>query len=285
MTCESLEYPPGVRAPVAKLRGVQIVNGGQTSNALFEAYREDSEALGRVLILLRIYELKNKEVASRIAESTNSQTPIRSRDLRANDEVQRKIEVALMSKGYYYERKADQYKDKPKKTRLDALAAAQSYVAYFKAWPEVATKDRGKIFGELYDAIFNDELTADHLLSASGVFAEVFTYKRNIERAIRNGDRFDAKRLFLIDGAYYVLYAIARLADQRGIDRLDTAGAAALLPKALQLVGNVVDTEMKVDKAFAHKRFFKSARARQLIDDASRRKRQEHHNKSLQQSP
>jgi hypothetical protein len=118
-----------------------------------------------VLLLLRIYELKNKEVASKIAESTNSQTPIRSRDLRANDDIQRKFEVALLSKGIYYERKADQFKDRPRKARLDALAAAQAYVAYFKSWPEVATKDRGKIFGELYDAIFNDDLTAEHILT------------------------------------------------------------------------------------------------------------------------
>ena len=32
-----MEYPPKTRAPILRMKNVQIVNGGQTSNALFEA--------------------------------------------------------------------------------------------------------------------------------------------------------------------------------------------------------------------------------------------------------
>jgi hypothetical protein len=38
ITCDHFDYIPRTRAPVVRMANVQIVNGGQTSNALFEAY-------------------------------------------------------------------------------------------------------------------------------------------------------------------------------------------------------------------------------------------------------
>ena len=129
MTCESLEYQPGVRAPVVAMRGVQIVNGGQTSHALFEAAQAEPDRIWQVLILVlilvRIYETKSPDISQRVAESTNSQTPIPSRDLRANDEIQRKLEESFGGLGVFYERKTKQHNAQPKTKRLDALAAAQ----------------------------------------------------------------------------------------------------------------------------------------------------------------
>ena len=64
---------------------------------------------------MRIYETKQREISHRIAESTNSQTPIKSRDLHSNDDVQKKLEDEFFAMGYFYERKTDQYKDQEKK--------------------------------------------------------------------------------------------------------------------------------------------------------------------------
>ena len=82
MTCDFMEYQPGVRAPILTLENVQIVNGGQTSHALFEAWKLEPEKVKNVLLLLRVYQTKRREMSQKIAASTNSQTPIRSRDLR-----------------------------------------------------------------------------------------------------------------------------------------------------------------------------------------------------------
>lgn len=111
MTCDSMEYPPKTRAPILRMKNVQIVNGGQTSNALFEAATTDPDRFRNVLVLIRVYETKQYEMSLKIAISTNSQTPIRSRDLRSNDEVQRKLEESFKDFGLFYERKNGQYKD------------------------------------------------------------------------------------------------------------------------------------------------------------------------------
>jgi hypothetical protein len=173
MTCDSFDYPAGVRAPRIRMENVQIVNGGQTSNALFEASQMDPDRFKNVLVLVRVYETKKKEISLRIAESTNSQTPIRSRDLRANDDVQRKLEESFLDIGYYYERKANQHKEQKKEARIDALAAGQAYIAFHLEMPSVAGKERGRIFGDLYDMIFSDEITADQILRSLEVYKPI----------------------------------------------------------------------------------------------------------------
>lgn len=81
ITCDSFSYQPGARAPMVSLDNIQIVNGGQTSNALFEAYQEQPDKLQNVLVLARIYETRARDITANIAEATNSQTPINTRDL------------------------------------------------------------------------------------------------------------------------------------------------------------------------------------------------------------
>ena len=63
ITCDSFSYPKGKRAPIVELKNIQIVNGGQTSNALFEASQINSEKLDDVLILLRVIETKSQPVS------------------------------------------------------------------------------------------------------------------------------------------------------------------------------------------------------------------------------
>lgn len=269
MTCESMEYPPGMRAPLLRMRNVQIVNGGQTSNDLFEAASTNPEKFRNVLVLIRVYETRQREMSLKIAESTNSQTPIRSRDLRSNDEIQRKLEESFLNLGYFYERKANQYKDEDKSRRLDALSAGQTYVAYMLEMPSVAGKDRGKIFGDMYETIFNEELTAEALLTPLQIFRPIEAKKRSLEAAIRRGAEYDSSLLFLIDGAYHLLYAVELLCTLQGLDKSDVDVALTQLDNAIAVVQAAVREEEK-DPAFALKRFFKSTRAQRNIQRAAK---------------
>jgi hypothetical protein len=95
--------------------------------------------------------------------------------------------------------------------RIDALSAGQAYLAYQLRLPEVAGKDRGNIFGELYDEIFNDDIAAPRLLVPLEVSQPIEQMKRDLERAVRRGQAYDPAMLFLVDGAYHLLFAIAEL--------------------------------------------------------------------------
>jgi len=265
ITCDSFSYQPGVRAPLVALENVQIVNGGQTSNALFEAYREQPGKLQNVLILARIYETRARDITADIAEATNSQTPINTRDLRSNDDVQKKLEESFFDQGMYYERKARQHHEQPRRKRIDAMSAGQAFLAYFLGYPEVAKKDRARVFGDLYDNIFNDDITTQKLLVPLVIFSGIETIKRDLQRKIKKEKSFDAELLFLIDGAYHMLFSVAELCESKGIDLLDEAKARAEIPRALDLLKDLVRQETVRDEAFTASRFFKDAKTKSKI--------------------
>ncbi len=211
MTCDSFSYQAGQRAPLVSLKNVQIVNGGQTSNSLFEAQKEAPDKVKKVLVLTRIYETKTKEISSNIAESTNSQTPINTRDLRSNDDVQKKLEESFLDLGFYYERKAKQHTNQPRSKRIDALAAGQAFLAYQLGMPETAKKERSRVFGDLYDQVFNDTITPTKLLVPLKISRNIEKIKRDLQKKIRQQQKVDTRKLFLIDGAYHVLFAVSEL--------------------------------------------------------------------------
>lgn len=265
ITCDSFSYIKGKRAPLVELKNMQIVNGGQTSNALFEASLNSKEKLEDVLILVRIIESKSQPVSLAIAESTNSQTPIKSRDLRSNDDIQKKLEEAFEGMGLFYERKDGQHSNQPKNNRVDALNAGQAHLAYSLDLPEVAKKDRGRIFSDLYETVFTDELMADDLLASIKVLSVIDNKKRLLQSSIRRDEKFNAEHMFLIDGVYHVLFSVGQICDAKGIDRLDYNKAITFIPDAIKHVSTMVDKAQREDASFSFNRYFKDAKTKTKI--------------------
>lgn len=265
MTCDSFSYIPGARAPLVTLENIQIVNGGQTSNALFEAYHENHDKLQNVLVLVRVYETRSRDITADIAEATNSQTPINTRDLRSNDDIQKKLEGSFLDQGLYYERKFRQHQDQQRQKRVDALSAGQAFLAYSLGYPEVAKKDRARVFGDMYDNIFNDDITTTKLLAPLRLFSAIEMKKRDLQRKIKKGESIDADYMFLIDGAYHVLFAVSELCESKNIDPFDETKAKAEIPRALSFVKEIVKQEVESDEAFTTNRFFKDMKTKQKI--------------------
>jgi len=273
MTCDALRYPQGFRSPSVDLTNVQIVNGGQTSNALFEAHSRQPDGLRNVLLLVRIYETKEREISQLIAETTNSQTPIRTRDLRANDDVQKKLEDSFkhLGYGYFYERKRDQHKDQDRAYRIDAQAAGQAYVAYYMNLPEIGKKEKKRLFGDLYDMVFDESsITAERLLTPVLIHRAIDEQKKELQRAIKNGEPFHEDSLVLIDGAYHVLNAVHSILEAGGLDENDARTGIGVINDATSIVASVASTEEQLDAAFSHSRFFKDSKTTQKIHDKVR---------------
>jgi hypothetical protein len=235
MTCDKVEIGPSRRSPRIKLTNIQIVNGGQTSNCLFEAARENKEKIEDVILPVRIIETSSEEVKISIAETTNSQTPINVRDLRSNDRQQRQLEETFADLGYYYERKSGQHSDKPNTSRIDALAAGQSYLAYGIGLPETAKKDRGRVFGDLYDTVFAEDITANKLLT-SYKLAQIFNErKKEVRRKIRSGSTLGEGEMSMIDGSFHALFAVRQICSRDGIDMWNFDLANAKVDEAVSL--------------------------------------------------
>ena len=167
--------------------------------------------------------------------------------------------------GLYYERKLKQHSDKPRSSRIDALSAGQAHLAYGLELPEVAKKDRGRIFSDLYDQVFTDELTADDLLCSLKLLNLIESEKKALQAAIKNQVEFDKNKLFLIDGAYHVLFALGQICDVKEIDRIDFDEAHKFIPDAIEYVSKIVQEAQNKDDSFSFNRFFKDAKTKTKI--------------------
>ena len=115
------------------LKNVQIVNGLQTSYSIYNALKDvkleefdDARSL-----FVKIIICDQKDVIDRIIRATNSQNPIPSGMLRATDTTQRDIEQYFLSKGYYYDRRKNYYRNlgKPRNKIISINLLSQCIVS------------------------------------------------------------------------------------------------------------------------------------------------------------
>ncbi len=269
MTCDKFKKGAGETSPEISLKNVQIVNGGQTSMSLFEVAKDDPEKIKGVLVPVRIIETGSEDVKISIAESTNSQTRITPRDLRANDRVQRQLQDSFEDINYFYERKKNEFEDKPKDKRIDALSAGQAYVAYELGRPDIAKASRGRVFGILYDDVFTDGLKAEHLaehlLVAVQLHNLISAEKTIVLKKIKTKEDLIDGEKSLISGAFHILFALRKILERKGVDVWNYEEGKNYLDEAINIVYEVYQAAKEDDPNFSSSRFFKNKQTKKLV--------------------
>ena len=123
-TCTGIELDKDGK--LAKITGLQIVNGGQTTASIHQILNtEHDEFLDRVSVQMKLSVIKNKagkeEIIRRIAEYANTQNPIKQSDLTSNNSFIISIETFSKSTAppsvvdgkvtskWFFERKVGEY--------------------------------------------------------------------------------------------------------------------------------------------------------------------------------
>ncbi len=274
ITCDAFRYPKTQRAPIVELENIQVVNGSQTIHALYEAFIEDSSKFEYTDILCRIYETKDSELSTNIAEYTNSQNPVKSRDIRSIDYIQQKLEQELLVKGLYYERKKNQHAGRKKDLRLDAEKIGQVLMAFYKGMPSEAKNSKSLIFGEKYELIFDDEVTADKVLLPYVLFNKLEDEKEKAkEKIIKSSDSFE-KESYIIYSSYYYLYVFNQL--QHLLDIPFQHNKLEEVWKLYPIADKIIKELIKIEQAFlkknkvdsyTHNAFFKSNKPKKHFED------------------
>ncbi len=97
------------------LSNIQIVNGLQTSHTIYDVLKSDPETEARDrMLLVRIIVTGDAATRDQVIRATNRQTAVTDASLRATDEVQRNIENYFLTKGWYYDRRKNFYKNEGK---------------------------------------------------------------------------------------------------------------------------------------------------------------------------
>ncbi|MCX7112903.1 MAG: AIPR family protein [Proteobacteria bacterium] len=169
-----------------RVENLQIVNGGQTCMTIFKALGE-MQAKGENLpteasVMVRIYELAkdNEDIVLQITQATNSQNPVDLKDLRSNDEIQRRLEASIQELGFNYRRKRMDSATKP--TDITSGAAAEAILAVLRLSPHQAKFMTREHFGKLYDKIFTDTLNGAQTIIAVLLYRIAENHRRRPEK-------------------------------------------------------------------------------------------------------
>ena len=169
LTCDKFSYNALQEGDYqVKVENLQIINGGQTCMTIFQTMRqatlfpEPTEAY----VLLRLYQLPsdNEDLVQKITFATNSQNPVDLRDLRANDEVQRRLEMDISQLGFSYRRKRSDSGLRP--LDITSGVAAEAILSVWRHRPHQAKFFTREHFGRLYGEIFSASLNGSQVILA-----------------------------------------------------------------------------------------------------------------------
>jgi hypothetical protein len=119
----------------------------------------------------------------------------------------------------------NEHRDQEVRLRIDAFAAGQAFAAYHLGLPEVAYKDKSRIFGDLYEDVFSEDTTAEQVLTAWRVLTEVKKEKRRYESLLRTEGEIDLEGFAVIAGSFHAVYAVRLLCIARKLDPNDAKSA------------------------------------------------------------
>lgn len=274
--CDSFEHNKS-DSPLAILKNFQIVNGGQTMHSIYEAYKNGLEdKIDDIYLLLRIYEVKNREIGQKIARFTNTQNPVKNRDIMSNDLIQIKLQKELHNEGVYYERKKYEYRDSKidnkkidNNKKIDAEKLGQAILAFYLEKPGSAKNKKQEIFGDFYNDIFaEDKINIDYVLLPYFLYKKMEIDIKNFAKKIRELEKDNKikdlgkildKDNFLNYAHYYLLFTLKLLAENKNI-LLDQKNANKIFKfynKAKTILRDIVKKKKK-DPKFSMSYLFKS---------------------------
>jgi len=155
---------------LVKLSGMQVINGGQTCKTIQRILGSGTVTAPNASVLIRIYELPNveEELVRNITYATNSQNPVDLRDLRSNDDRQRKLAMSIEELGYNYRRQRSEVATKA--TDITSGTAAEAVLSIWRHRPHQGKFMTSGHFGKLYDLIFTDDLNGAQVIIAVLLF-------------------------------------------------------------------------------------------------------------------
>lgn len=261
ITCKNYSYNKGHSNPKIILTDFQIVNGAQTSHSLLEAYRSDPEAFENIVLLARIYATDETDIVERVAVATNSQAKIQSRDLRANQPILKKLEIAFKDRGIFFERKRNMYADQPEEHRLDALKLGQIILSFYFSEPERARSESDSIFGNRFNDIFHDRYNFDELVLVVKLYQKIEAMRDNYHEEFAGHIESGGQYQYLVYGHWFILFAAKMILAKRSEGLPEAKDSDALIEEAITLVAKACSQQ----KAVAHYQMFRSSKTKHKI--------------------
>ena len=188
-----------------EIKNPEVVNGLQTSREIFNYFSKDSGLLDseKRNILVRIICPKEESSRDKVIFATNNQTSIPKYSLRVTDNIHLQIEGYFKTKGLYYDRRKNYYKNRNKKSSeiIGVPFLAQCLITLVLKQPDYARARPSSLLADnntyhlLYEASPN--LEAYYRVAKTGkIVKNIVDLSEGLERSEKS------------DILFYVLYAV-----------------------------------------------------------------------------
>jgi hypothetical protein len=189
----------------------QIVNGLQTSTEIFNYCKKYNTDTDNRKVLVRVIVPTQQESRDRIIKATNSQTAVQQASLRATDKIHRDIEEFIRSRGLYYDRRKNFYKNegKPRDNIVSIPHLAQAVMAILLQRPDTARARPSSLLkkDEDYKKIYSGTYPIGLYYVCGEVIRRVEGYLKSHESGLTKKDRNNLR-------FYVAMHVVAEAANE-----------------------------------------------------------------------
>lgn len=188
-----------------QLTNPEIVNGLQTSNEIYNYYSQNVAFLENEKrnILVRIIVPETEKVRDDIIFATNNQTNIPKSSLRVTDPIHLEIEMYFKSRGLYYDRRKNYYKNQGKKAKdiVGVSFLGQCLITLFLQKPDFARARPSTLLtdDETYSKLYEDNKDLE-------VFYKCALIGKLIQRNLKMESGYTASERS--DILFYLIYGV-----------------------------------------------------------------------------
>lgn len=187
------------------LMNPEIVNGLQTSTEIYNYFSENPSLLDTEdrNVLVRIITPKSEESRDNIIFATNNQTNIPKSSLRVTDTIHLQIEMYFKSRGLYYDRRKNYYKNQKKKSTeiVGVSFLAQCLISLVLRKPDFARARPSTLLtdDQTYKKLYEDSHDLDSYYKAAKIGKII---QQNVKST---SDMSQAEKSDIL---FYLIYAV-----------------------------------------------------------------------------
>jgi hypothetical protein len=257
---------------IIKIKNFQIVNGGQTTSAIYAAHVNSKLDVSNVYVQMKLSVVKNKEkqnnFVSDVSEYANTQNKVNKSDFFSNSPFHKEFKkysdiIWVSATGgsqrrthWFYERVRGEYLngqaylkpsekkqfqlENPKKQLLDKTFLSKSENAYLQR-PDIVSKGAQYSFAYFAENI-TKQLEKDNLVITEAYFKEAISKViifKSVERMVSNADWFDGG-LRAPTVAYTISYLSQKIQSMNKFLNFDLIWNNQELPDSLLKILNII---------------------------------------------
>jgi hypothetical protein len=235
-----------------RVKGVSVVNGCQSLNTVLSC-SEKVRTLDNAFVMFRFYEIPQRDRADRISISTNSQSPVKARDLRSNDKrvlALKKLFEQKYPQGYLITKRGESAPaDRDKSFVVDLAELGKYLISWHSQRPNIAYSET-TLFDKYFEQLFKRDYRPENVQALSSWMREV--WKRWVkDNPLGLNESLLAMRAY---APFHHLYAVSlcfavanRMPDvvPNPLITLEKAQASGIVEQVVDMAGTCLNTALE----------------------------------------